>query len=115
MGMKVIIAGSRTFENYDLLKSTMASCGLVVDEVVSGCARGADSLGEVWAKENNIPVKKFPANWAKYGKAAGSVRNEEMARYGNVLVAFLVKNSVGTKDMIRVAKRYGIKTIIVEI
>ena len=58
--MKVIIAGARTFSDFALLKSTMASCGWAVDEVVSGCARGADTLGELWAMEQGIPVKRFP-------------------------------------------------------
>jgi hypothetical protein len=113
--MKVIIAGWREFTDYELLNRTMESCGFPVTEVVSGKARGADTLGERWANENGIPVKPFPANWDRYGDAAGSVRNEEMARYGEALVAFLAKESKGTKDMIRVAKRYKLKVKVVNI
>jgi hypothetical protein len=113
--MRVIIAGARTFDNYELLKETMAACGFIVDEVVSGCARGADTLGELWAVENCIPIKKFPADWSKYGNAAGPIRNEQMARYGNALVAFLAKDSIGTRDMIARAKKYGLPTIVMGI
>lgn len=113
--MKVIIAGSRDFLDYDLLKKTMAEVVWSVTEVVSGKARGADTLGERWAKEMGIPVKPFPADWVKYGDSAGSVRNEQMARYGEALVAFLAKTSKGTKDMIRVAKRYKLPMKVVKV
>jgi hypothetical protein len=69
-------------------------------EVVSGCARGADQLGERWADERGYPVKRFPADWHKHGKRAGYLRNEEMAGYATHLVAFWDGRSRGTKHMI---------------
>ena len=98
--MKVIIAGSRTFKNYDLIEQTMSELGLDVDEVVCGGARGADRLGEQWAKNHNIPVTYFPAKWNIFGKWAGFKRNEEMADYADYLVAFWDKKSRGTQHMI---------------
>jgi len=98
--MKFIIAGGRDFNNYGLLKK---SCNeLILDkvsEVVCGCARGADSLGERWAIENNIPVTKFPADWDKYGKSAGYRRNAEMATYSRGVILFWNGESKGTVHM----------------
>lgn len=76
----------------------------VITEVVSGCAKGADTFGESWATWNNIPIKKFPANWELYGKSAGIVRNSIMAQYADGLIAFIINNSKGTTNMIKQAK-----------
>lgn len=104
--MKVIIAGSRTFKNYDLVEQTMSELGLDIDEVVCGGARGADRLGEEWAKNHNIPVTYFPANWNRFGKWAGFKRNEDMAIYADYLIAFWDKKSRGTKHMIETMHKY---------
>ena len=108
--MKVIIAGSRAFDNYELVCETLSNLrcdGLIIDEVVCGGARGADSLGERWAKALNIPIKYFYANWDEYGKAAGFIRNHEMGDYADYLVAFWDGKSRGTKDMINYMKGLG--------
>lgn len=109
---KIIIAGGRDFNNYALLKeyvdkflSTYPSDSI---EIVSGNARGADKLGERYAKEHNLPVKLFPANWDKYGKRAGYLRNQEMADYANMLIAFWDRKSKGTNHMINIAKKAGL-------
>lgn len=104
--MKVIIAGSRNFKNYDLIEQTMAELGLEVDEVVCGGARGADRLGEQWAKNHNIPVTYFPAKWSLFGKSAGFIRNEEMAEYADYLIAFWDKKSRGTRHMIKTMRKH---------
>ena len=81
--MKVIIAGGRDFKDYDLLKKIcnhMLSQSKEV-EIVSGCAKGADSLGEQYAIDMGYRCSKFPADWEKYGRAAGFKRNSEMANY----------------------------------
>lgn len=72
--MKVIIAGSRTFNNYDLLEKVLQEENLIIEEIVCGGARGADALGAEWAKKNGVPVKYFNAKWEKYGRAAGIIR-----------------------------------------
>lgn len=105
--MKTIIAGSRSFNNYERLKEVCTAYS--ISEVVSGTARGADQLGERYAEEEGIPVKRFPADWAKYGKRAGYLRNEEMAAYAEQLIAFWDGESRGTKHMIDLAERYGLK------
>jgi len=113
--MKLIVAGSREFNDYDLLKKSIQEnfqrCE--VEEIVSGTARGADTLGEQFAKEYNIQVKKFPANWDLYGKSAGYRRNVEMADYADALIAFWNGKSKGTGHMINIAKDKNLRVIVV--
>lgn len=99
--MKVIIAGSRTITDINHIWSAM-SC-LFTDnftEIVSGMAIGVDTLGEQWAEENGIAIKHFPADWKNNGKAAGAIRNIQMANYADILVAIWDGKSRGTKHMI---------------
>lgn len=98
--MKVIIAGSRQVEDYKLVAEAMKRCGFKVTEVVSGCATGVDRMGEVWARANNVPVKEMPANWFNHGKAAGPIRNREMADYADAAVIIWDGKSRGTRNMI---------------
>ena len=113
--MKIIIAGSRNFNDYNLLKS---SCDNLLTqftniEIVSGTARGADKLGERYARERGYDIKQFPAIWDKFGKSAGYIRNDEMAQYSDMLIAFWDGTSKGTKHMIDLANKRGIKVEIV--
>lgn len=105
--MKVIIAGSRTIRDYLQIVLAVRESGFEVTEVVCGGAAGVDALGKEWARDNDIPVKLFPADWSK-GKAAGHIRNGEMARYAQALVAIHDGQSPGTADMIRQAERAGL-------
>jgi hypothetical protein len=111
---KVIIAGSRGFNNYEYLVKTMDHLlqNKKLVEIVSGTAKGADSLGEKYAEERSHSVKQFPANWDKYGKKAGYLRNEEMAKYADACVCFWDGRSPGTKHMIKLAKENNLKLII---
>jgi len=115
--MKIIIAGSRNFNDYNLLKS---SCDNLLTqftniEIVSGTARGADKLGERYARERGYDIKQFPANWDKFGKSAGYIRNDEMAQYSDMLIAFWDGTSKGTKHMIDLANKRGIRVIVIDI
>lgn len=114
---RVIVAGSRGFINYQLLKEVLDSFlgGYLVSGVViiSGTAKGADSLGEVYAKERGMACERHPANWSQYGRSAGYKRNEEMASCANALVAFWDGQSKGTKHMIDIAKRKGLEVQVV--
>ena len=105
--VKVIIAGGRDFDNYEYLSETMNKLDFIVTEVVCGGARGADSLGEQWAKTNGVQIKYFYPNWDLLGKAAGHIRNREMAEYGDYLVAFWDGKSVGTQNMIMTMQQLG--------
>jgi hypothetical protein len=114
--MKVVIAGSRTFNDFDFLVATMFRLFPkkdIITEIVSGAAKGADQLGEKWAKMVGIPIKQFPAEWNKYGKSAGYRRNAEMALYCDSVVAFWDGKSKGTKHMIDIAKDNGLAVAIV--
>lgn len=109
--MKVIIAGGRCFNDYEML---FEFCEKVLSnqnqiEIVSGVANGADKLGEKYAKEKGYPLKQFPADWEKFGKSAGYKRNLEMAEYADALIAFWDKKSKGTKHMIDLAKKNKLK------
>jgi hypothetical protein len=109
--MKVIIAGSRHIDNIHFLELAIQKSGFDITEVVSGGARGVDQLGERWAKDHNIPIKKFSAEWDKYGKKAGPMRNKLMAEYGEALIA-IYDGGKGTKNMIENATKQGLQIYI---
>jgi hypothetical protein len=115
--MRVIIAGSRDFEDYDLLCRT---CDKILSlqsdiQVVCGMARGADTLGEDYAKSKGYKVIPYPANWKAYGLGAGHIRNEEMAKNADALIAFWDGKSNGTRGMIELAKKYKLKVRVINI
>ena len=112
--IKIIIAGSRGFDQYVLLSSVCDDVlpGGMEYEIVSGCARGADKLGETYAWERGWPVTQFPADWDTHGRAAGYIRNEEMARYADALIVFWNGKSRGTKYMIDLAHKHRLLTYI---
>lgn len=107
--MRVIIAGSRDIENYQIVLNAVEMAELesniTITEVVSGGARGVDKLGELIAKNNYIPVKVFRAEWDKYGKSAGYRRNVEMSEYADAVIAVWDGSSKGTRHMIDIMKK----------
>ncbi len=105
--MKVIIAGSREITDYNLVKKAVESCPFEITEIVSGGARGVDKLGERYAKEHNIKVSVFPADWSTYGKAAGIIRNEIMGCAADALIAIQLEPTKGTQHMISFMKEIG--------
>lgn len=126
--MRIIIAGSRNFNNYDLLEKELNKIfhkchqdGSIPSkedmEIVSGTANGADKLGERFANEYGINLAKFPADWNR-GKSAGYIRNEQMALYAKankagMLVAFWDGESKGTKHMIDLANKHGLRVFVI--
>lgn len=110
---RVIIAGGRDFNDYPLLK---AKCDNILADktathriiVVSGAAKGADSLGEQYAREKGYTVERYPADWNTHGRAAGPIRNAQMANSADALIAFWNGQSKGTKSMINIAKTKGL-------
>ena len=107
--MKYIIAGGRDFNNrnilYRILNENRYSKNIT--EIVSGDARGADTLGAEWADVYGLRVTHFPAQWDKYGKSAGFIRNAEMGEYADAAIIFWDGASKGTKHMIQTMKRLG--------
>lgn len=106
--MRVIIAGPRDLYDYPLVEEIIKESGFSILEVVSGGATGVDSMGEIYAMKNDIPIKRFEADWDKYGKSAGPIRNQLMAEYAEALIA-VDKQTPGTTDMIRKARKQGLK------
>jgi len=114
---KVIVAGSRTIRCYDLVRGRLDELLANVAgpiEVVSGGADGADALGERYAREREHRLQRFPADWHKHGKRAGILRNRQMARHADALVAFWDGRSTGTADVIRTAREQGLKVRVVK-
>ena len=107
--MKAIIAGGRDFipakEHYRWLVEALADNH--VSEIVSGGCSGADRFGERAAAHYNLKLSRFPAEWNKYGKAAGPKRNEKMAEYADICI--LLPGGRGTADMESRAKAHGLK------
>jgi hypothetical protein len=114
--VKLIIAGSRSFDDYDRL---CVACNHLTQNfkvpvvVISGCARGADRLGERWADSRRLHVERFPADWDRHGKAAGYRRNEAMARAATHCIVFWDGQSPGAKHMIDLARQYRLQLRIV--
>lgn len=109
-----LVVGSRNFNDYSLLKKNLDDILKDYDDIciVSGGARGADSLAERYAKENNYALKVFPAAWDLYGKRAGYVRNEQMHKYISLspircCVAFWDGESRGTAQNFGLCKKYN--------
>lgn len=111
-GLVVIIAGSRGITDYGAVEKAVAASGFKVSKVVSGGARGVDSLAERYAKDRSIPFEEFPADWNKHGKSAGYRRNEQMADNADALIAIWDGESKGTKHMIDIAKRKGLQGFV---
>lgn len=113
----LIVAGSRNFRDFELMKSKLdfllqnKQSNRVI--IVSGGARGADKLAEKYAKLRGLKIKVYQANWNKFGKRAGYLRNEEMAKVADACVTFWDGHSSGTKHMIDLAQKYGLKLRVV--
>lgn len=118
MNYRVIIAGCRDFDDYALLKER---CNDYLCEkmethnviIVSGHASGADALGERFAEEHGLQCEIHPADWAKYGRSAGPIRNAEMASCSDALIAFWDGQNPGTRSMIELARKKGLQVAVV--
>lgn len=116
--MKLIIAGGRDFYDYPLLYNE--ACKFIEEEgppsveIISGLAKGADTLACDFAAERNYPLRGFAAEWGKFGRAAGPIRNKLMAKNATHLLAFWDGKSRGTMHMIDYATQMGLKVKVVE-
>lgn len=115
---KLIVAGSRDFNGYEILCD---HCDRLLSQkhlthniiIVSGAARGADRLGERYASERGYQVERFPADWQHEGKAAGFIRNCQMADVADALIAFWDGSSRGTANMIELARKRELQVRVV--
>lgn len=110
--LKVIVAGGRDLKDYRLVSKTLDNLKKPFD-VVCGEAKGADALGKRYATEHDLIVHSFPADWTTHGKSAGYKRNEQMAEFADACIAFWDGRSRGTKHMIDIATRKGLKCLVV--
>ena len=111
--MRVAVIGSRSFNDYDLMKKTLDEIK-DISLIVSGGAKGADSFGESYARAKGINTLIFIPDWEKHGKAAGFIRNKDIVKNSNMIVAFWDGESRGTKNSIDMAEKLGKKVIVVK-
>ena len=113
--MKVLVCGSRHFEDEGLLRSVLDK--IECDTIIHGMARGADRLGGEYGKSHGKHVLEYPALWNTYGRRAGPIRNAQMLEEGqpDLVVAFRGLNSRGTQDMINKARKAGVPVEIIDI
>lgn len=111
MSSHLAIIGSRTFDDYNLLKTELDKLSKV-DLICSGGALGADSLGEKWAKESGVRTLIFKPDWNKYGKSAGMIRNKDIISNSDGVICFWDGKSKGTKNSIELSLKLN-KPIII--
>lgn len=110
MKKRIIIAGSRNYENYEKAEKFIDNCITEIEKgyeiiILSGGAKGVDLIGERYAKERGYKIERYLPEWNKYGKGAGPKRNEKMAKKGDLVICFWDGKSKGTKSMIEYARK----------
>ncbi len=119
--MRVIIAGTRTlFVSGARIEAELTEMLVEIPddlEIVSGGAKGADACGEAYALERGVPINQFPADWAKYGAAAGPRRNKKMAEFADACLIFIKDGTPtpGSANMLMWAHIYGLHLKVVEV
>lgn len=112
--MTVLICGSRDWTSESIIEDALSKHAPDVHTVIHGDCRGADRIGAKIAQRAGRGVVTYPACWPRYGKAAGPIRNQQMLDEGkpDLVLAFPLPNSVGTKDMIKRAKKAGVEVVV---
>lgn len=117
--MNLLIAGSRYFTDYSLANEFINSCLQDFKEeqvtILSGGCRGADAIGERYANEHGYGLCRYPADWKRYGKAAGPIRNRIMVENADVIICFLGENSRGSRSVIDIAHRLEKRIFIMNV
>lgn len=103
--MKLAIVGTRTFNDYELMKRKLSDL-VGIELIISGGAEGADTLARRFAKEHNIEIIEFLPNWNEHGKAAGPIRNEFIVKACTHIVLFWDGRSPGTRSSLELAKKH---------
>ena len=114
--MKALVCGGRDYQDRDFVnkKLDQLNIGYKFDCIISGMAKGVDSYAAQWAKSRHIGLHAFPANWNKYGRAAGPIRNQQMIDEGKPDIVLAFPGGIGTTDMINRSKKNNMKVIIIE-
>jgi hypothetical protein len=111
--MTLIIAGSRTFTDYQHMCQALAPERHRITEVIHGGARGADQLGFRWAVRHHVRSRCFAADWRRFGKSAGIRRHSQLAQAGDLLIAFWDGRSPGTAHMMRCMQQLGKPVVVI--
>lgn len=111
--VRTIIAGSRGINDWCFVERAIDRAWWPITEVISGHAFGVDRLGERWADGHNIPVEKVIPDWGRYGRAAGMIRNEMMAKIADAAIIIYDGVSSGTLNMCRMAAAMRLKHIMI--
>lgn len=121
MSRRVLVCGSRTYTDVEELTWLLDTLHLAdaFSVVIEGEARGADTLARQWAEARGIPVEAYPADWERYGKAAGPIRNRQMLDEGHpdLVVAFpagRLADTKGTLNMVSTAQARSIRVVVDE-
>ena len=120
--MKILICGGRDFKDKSKIYSDLDFYYNLCYEnneslsIISGMAKGADSLEWLYAKEHDLELFEFPADWKHHNNAAGPIRNKKMLDEGkpDLVLAYPTEKSVGTRHMIKIARQAGVKVIVYE-
>lgn len=112
MTVRIVVAGCRDYNDYDEARLFIDQCLTVIRKdneiiILSGGAVGADSLGERYARENGFKTELYPADWKKYGRSAGPIRNRQMAEACDCAICFWDGKSKGTESMLELANKYA--------
>lgn len=115
---RVVVCGSRYFNDLKFIYEKLdfyLSNQIKNVEIVQGDFDGPDRISQMYAHDRELLLTTFHAEWGKYGKRAGPIRNEEMARYSIACIAFWDGKSRGTLSMINFAKQYNLKLKIIKV
>jgi homoserine dehydrogenase len=115
--IKVLVCGDRHWKDQIFIDKVLDVMKDQIGTIIEGEANGADKMGRVWAEKNDKRVEPYPANWEKFGKAAGPIRNKQMLDEGkpDMVIAFHddLENSRGTKNMVEQSRKRGITVVTV--
>ena len=120
---RVIICGGRTELDYQVasgnIREIFTQLQIETAEIISGGARGADKVGELFAEENGIPLKRFLPDWGRYGRGAGLKRNLQMLEYAMgsenpIVIAFWNGESKGTGFTVENARQRNIPVYVID-
>ena len=114
--MKALVCGGRNYNNHKILNAALNKFhrDLNINCIIEGGARGADKLANTWATSNGINTETYPANWNKYGKRAGYLRNVQMAEEGKPDLIIAFPGGIGTNMMINIGREKMIRTFMVK-
>ena len=109
--MRILVCGGRDFNSRALLNKALQPYASKDNIIIQGSARGADDLAKIWAVDNDIEFKNYPADWNKYGKRAGYIRNVQMLNEGKPDLVIAFPGGKGTQMMINLAESAGIPVV----